>query len=267
MFLSRHLFFAAVFVFSLVNLFSQPIFAQKRLRPKVSAAPVSTKRPEKTAVIINEHFSVLRLEPSLYAMPIQRISRGQTAVISGEKQAEGVTFLKTQTSRRSGWIQAEAFLFPSRNGEDARLAELIKISDGFDRLELINLFLIHFPNSNLRPPILLQTGDLMEEVAQKLTTEANRRTTNDEIRVYGTSLRSIFLNYNGLDRYKKLGFGFVFNENTRRYHYDGWAWREITNRFSDSKEAPEAKRKFDALLEKMKNPFVTPPNQQSSKPE
>lgn len=225
--------------------------AQKRRIPSKNP-PNQTRKLPKTGIVINERLSVLRFEPSLLSIPLQRLSHGRELQILSEREIEGVKFYRVAaTNEKTGWMQAEAVILPNRKGEDERLARLIQVSDGFEQLERMNIFLENFPNSALRPPILLLFGDLAEGTAQKLSTDANRRLDASEIRASGASVRSWFLNYNGLDRYRRQGLTFLFNDKTRKFHYNGASWQEILKRFPKSNEAGEAQKRIDSLKAKM----------------
>ena len=236
----------------LLTIITAPQFnAQKRRLPARNRLAGTQSLP-KNAIVINEKLSVLRFEPSLLSIPLQRFSHGREMLISGEKEVEGVKFYRVSaTNQKAGWIQAEAVMLPNRQGEDEKLARLIQVSEGFEQLERINIFLENFPNSALRPPILLLAGDLAEGAAQKLSGDANKRLDAGEIRASGASVRSWFLNYNGLDRYRRQGLIFLFNEKNRRFHYLGTTWQEVLTRFPKSAEAAEAKKRLDSLKTKM----------------
>ena len=55
------------------------------------------------------------------------------------------------------------------------------------------------------------------------------------------------LNDNGLDRYNREGITFLFDRTTKKFSYNGAAWREILRRYSNSPEAAEARKHLDAL--------------------
>ncbi len=217
----------------------------KSVSPKISNAP-------KTAIVINERLSVLRFEPSLFSIPLQRVSHGRSLQVLGEKDVEGLKFYRVSSStEKGGWVQAEAVILLNRKGEDERLARLIQASEGFEQFERISIFLENFPKSVLRPAILLLFGDLAESVAQKLSNDANRRFDSSEIRASGATMKSYFLNFNSLDRYRRQGLTFLFSEKTRRFHYDGATWQEIIKSFPQSSEAAEAQKRLDNLKTKM----------------
>ena len=71
----------------------------------------------------------------------------------------------------------------------------------------------------------------------KLSQDAARRLDAEELGATGASLTSYFLNYSGLDRYRRQGIVFTFEPRTRQFHYDGAAWRELVRRYGGSAEA------------------------------
>jgi hypothetical protein len=157
-----------------------------------------------------------------------------------------LTVPKTQ-----GWVQKEAVAGRFRRGDDERLARLVQASDGFEQIERARIFLENFSDSPFRPSILLLFGDLMEEIALKMSADAARRLSRREMAASGAPLHSFYLNYSSLDRYQRLGIGFVFNTRTNLFHYDGTSWREIIKKSPATNEAREAQRRLDALKEKM----------------
>ena len=224
---------------------------KKRLAKKSFAAPKSVTN-NNTAIVFDERLAVLRVEPSLFARPIQRLRMGRIVQISGSKKADGVTFyLVKALPNNVGWVQSEAVVGKSKSGDDARLARLVQASDGFAQIECAMLFLETFKDSALRPPILLLLGDLTEEAALKISADAARRLSRREMAASGAPLHSFYLNYVSLDRYRRLGIRFLFNPSMRLLHYDGAAWKEIINRFPKSDEAAEAQKRLDTLKEKM----------------
>lgn len=245
--------FLAVF---LLTVSSSAVYGQKR-RPVVNKNPtkiVSAKRAPAIAVVVDERLSVLRFEPSLSAIPLQRMSTGRTVQITGSRQSDdGLTFYRVQLpTEKSGWVQAEAVVRTDRREDDARLLRLIRASDGFEQIERAVIFLESFPNSEFRPAVLLLLGDLAENAAQRLSRDATRRFDEDEMRANFAPIQSFYLNYNGLDRYRRLGVGFVFNPKSKQFHYDGAAWREIVQKHKPASESAEARKRLDALVEKMK---------------
>jgi hypothetical protein len=63
----------------------------------------------------------------------------------------------------------------------------------------------------------------------------------------GAPVFSYFLNFNGLDRYRRQGVRFVFDRAAKQFHYDGAAWREVLRRHPRSPEADEARKRLAAL--------------------
>lgn len=235
--------------------FISNIEAQKRrgtLKVKKSAAANTPRETYGTAIVIDERLAVLRVEPSLFAKAIQRMRRSRTVTISGSKEADGVTFYRVNAPPNNyGWVQSEAVAGKFRRGDDARLAKLVQSSEGFEQIDRAEIFLETFPDSPLRPAILLLMGDLMEETALKLSGEATRRLDRREMAASGAPLHSFYLNYVSLDRYRRLGINFLFNSNQKLFHYDGAGWREIIKKSPKSNEAVEAQKRLDSLKEKM----------------
>ncbi len=182
------------------------------------------------------------------------MQNGRKISILGSKEADGVTFYRiTAQPNNYGWVQAEAIVGKFRRGDDARLAKLVQSSNGFEQIERAQIFLETFKDSSLRPAILLLMGDLMEETALRLSSEATRRLDRREMAASGAPLHSFYLNYSSLDRYRRHGINFVFNSNTKVLHYDGVSWSEITKKFPKSTEAIEAHKRLDSLKEKMES--------------
>ena len=230
--------------------------AQNKRKPNLPVKkPMTTKSVNEnpnTAVVVDERLAVLRLEPSLYARPIQRMRRGRILAISGAKQADGIIFYRVIVPPNNfGWVQAEAVVAKRKKGDDERLARLVQASEGFEQIERSQLYLENFPNSELSPTILLLLGDLAEENALKLSNEATRRLDRSEMAATGAPLHSFYLNYAGLDRYRKLDINFLFNVNTKQFHYDGASWNTIISKFPKSSEVEEAKKRLDSLKQKM----------------
>src|SRR6185503_201417 len=121
------------------------------------------------AVVVDERLAALRATPQLTGRLVRRLSRGRlVAVRSIRTSPDGITFaLVNVTSRTHGWIQREAIVSSSRDGDDRRLLDLIQRSEGFDRISRARIFLDHFPRSPLRPAVLLLLGDSAEEVAEE----------------------------------------------------------------------------------------------------
>ena len=235
--------------------FTSAAEAQKRRpAPKAKFPPkTQTSRTSgNSAVVIDETLAVLRVRPSLFADAVQRMRRGRKVQITDERQADGVTFFRVSAApNNSGWVQSEAVFGKFRRGDDERLARLVQASGGFDQLEIASNFLEMYRDSPLRPAILLLFGDLAEETAVILSRDATRRLDRREMAASGAPLHSFYLNFVSLDRYRKLGIAFLFNSNTKNFHYEGGSWREITAKFPKSAEAAEAQKRLDSLKEKL----------------
>ena len=240
-----------IFLLLLLIFFSLNLEAQRKIfRPK--PAVQKTNQNSDKAFVIDERLAVLRNAPSLFAKPIQRMRRGRGVTIFESREADGVTFYRVAAvPNTQGWMQKEAVAGRFRRGDDERLARLVQSSDGFDQIERAEIFLENFPASPFRPSILLLFGDLMEEIALKMSAEAAKRLSRREMAATGAPLHSFYLNYSGLDRYQRLGIGFVFNSNTKLFHYDGAVWREIIQKAPATNEAVEARKRLDSLREKI----------------
>jgi hypothetical protein len=199
------------------------------------------------AVVVEERLAALRATPQLNGKLVRRLGRGRiVAIRSAKKSADGITFfLVNVTSRTHGWIQREAVASPARAGDDQRLLRLIERSQGFDRISRARIFLDHFTRSPLRPEVLLLLGDTAKEIAKQLSTDATRRLKDDP----GEAPEfSYYLNYTGLDRYNRQRVGFIFDRQTKRFHYDGAAWRELIRRYPKTSQAVEAKKRLYSQL-------------------
>jgi hypothetical protein len=199
------------------------------------------------AVVVEERLAALRATPQLNGRLVRRLGRGRmVAIRSAKKSADGITFfLVNVTSRTHGWIQREAVASPARAGDDQRLLRLIERSQGFDRISRARIFLDHFTRSPLRPEVLLLLGDTAKEIAKQLSTDATRRLKDDP----GEAPEfSYYLNYTGLDRYNRQRVGFIFDRQTKRFHYDGAAWRELIRRYPKTSQAVEAKKRLYSQL-------------------
>ena len=207
-----------------------------------------------TAIVIDESLSVLRSKPSLFAEPIQRMRRGRKVVIQGVAEADGIKFYKVAAPPTNvGWVQADAVYGIFRPNDEERLARLVQASDGFDQIEIATEFFNLYPKSSFRPAILLLFGDLLEEVAAKLSKDSATRLPRREMSASGAPVYSYYLNFVSLDRYRKLGIIFLFNAATRSFHYDGASWKEIADKYPQSNEAVEAKKRLDSLKQKMES--------------
>jgi hypothetical protein len=212
-----------------------PGFAQKK--------PPSGGR---LAVVVDERLAALRATPQLNGKLVRRLSRGRfVAVRSVKIGADGITFVLVNVTRRTnGWIQRDAVVSPSRSGDDRRLLTLIQRSNGFDRIARARIFLDHFQRSALRPEVLLLLGDTAESLAEKLSRDARRRLKED---LGDTPEFSYYLNYTGLDRYNRQRVGFIFDKTTKRFHYDGAAWRELIRRYPRSREVSTVHERLNLL--------------------
>ena len=195
------------------------------------------------AVVVDERLAALRATPELSGKLVRRLSRGRLVAVRFSKtSADGITFLLVNVSSRThGWIQRDAVVSPTRPNDDRRLLTLIQRSDGFDRLARARIFLDHFTRSPLRAEVLLLLGDTAESLAAKLSQDAARRLNDD---LGDAPEFSYYLNYTGLDRYNRQRIGFVFDQTTKRFHYDGAAWRELIRRHPRSSEAAEARKRL-----------------------
>ncbi len=221
-----------------------PAWANKR------RAPAGGQR----AVVVDERLAALRSEPALTAPLVQRLGRGRAvSLIGAPRVSDGVSFYRVAVTRRTrGWLQADSLITPTRAHDDERLLRLIQASDDFDRVARARIFLDEFPRSPLRPAVLLLFGAEAETAGGKLSRDAERRLQATKLPAGGAPLPSYFLNYNGLDRFNRAGVKFVFDNATKRLHYDGAAWREILRRYPRSPEAVEARRQLDSLLTSVK---------------
>ena len=205
----------------------------------------------RVAVVVDERLAALRATPKLNGNLVRRLGRGRlVAVRSVKASSDGVVFfLVNVTSRTQGWIQREAVVSPSRAGDDQRLLRLIKASNGFDCIARARIFLGHFPRSSLRPEVLLLLGDTAEEIAAKLSTDAARRLRGG---LGDAPEFSYYLNHPSLDRYNRQRVGFVFDKSTKRFHYDGAAWRELIGRYPRSPQAAEARKRINLLYSQLR---------------
>lgn len=197
------------------------------------------------AVVVDERLSALRATADLTGKLVRRVGRGRlVAIRTVKKGRDGIVFYFVNVSSRThGWIQREAVVSSLQTGDDRRLLELIKNSTEFDRIARARIFLDHFPRSPLRPEVLLTLGDTAEQVSEKLSRDASRHIDERS----GAPELSYFLNYTGLDRYNRQRVGFVFDQKTRRLHYDGASWRELVDRFPRSPQAIEAQERLAKL--------------------
>ncbi len=195
------------------------------------------------AVVVEEALAAVRATPQLNGQLVRRLGRGRlVAVRSAKTSRDGVVFFFVNvTSRTHGWIQREAVVSPARIGDDGRLLRLIELARGFDRISRARIFLDYFPRSPLRPKVLLLLGESAEKAAEKLSKDAARRIEKGDAPEF-----SYYLNYTGLDRYNRLRVNFVFDNPTKRFHYDGAAWRELLRRHPRTPEALEARKRLES---------------------
>jgi hypothetical protein len=214
---------------------------------------LSQKKPPsggRLGVVVDERLAALRATPQLNGKLVRRLSRGRLVAIRSFNTSDGVTFLLVNVSSRThGWIQREAVVSPSRSGDDRRLLTLIQRSTGFDRLARARIFLDHFPRSPVRPEVLLLLGDTAESLAEKLSLDAARRLKDD---LGDAPEFSYYLNYTGLDRYNRQRVGFVFDRTTKRFHYEGAAWRELIRRYPKTSQAAEARKRVGLLYSQLR---------------
>lgn len=216
-----------------------------------SAAQPKVREIGQTAVVLDETLSVLRVMPSLFADSIQRMRRGREVKILGVQEADGVKFFKiTAEPKNYGWVQADAVFGKFRLTDEERLARLVQASSGFEQLEVAAYYFSLYPTSKFRPAILLLFGDLCQETAVRLSREATSRLDRREMAATAAPLHSYYLNYVGLDRYRKLGINFKFDPAIRSYYYDGGSWRELINKFPGSPEAVEAIKRLGLIRER-----------------
>ena len=214
---------------------------------QISAA--QTRRfSSRSAIVVDERLAVLRSAPQVSAPLLKRLSRGRiVSVIESKRSREGFVFFRVAVTRRTrGWIQHEALISPHRKGDDARLLRLINASHDFDRIARARIFLDAFPHSALRPHVLLIFADEAEKAAEKISREAGRRLHAAELGATGAPIASYFLNYTGLDRYRRQGIVFTFDEASRQCHYEGAAWREILRRYPATREAMAVRQRLSS---------------------
>jgi len=208
-------------------------------------APVGNR----SAVVVDERLAVLRDGPDLSARLLQRMSRGRVVLVLGSRRSpDGLTFYRVAVTRRTGgWLQSDAVVSPGKADDEQRLLRFIRGSDDFDRVVRARIFLDLFPRSPARPQVLMIYGEAAAAAASHLSRDAGRRLDEREMTANGAPVFSYFLNYNGLDRYRRQGIAFTFNRATKQFHYDGESWREILRRYPRSPEATEARKRLDAL--------------------
>lgn len=201
------------------------------------------------AVVVDERLSVLRESPNIFGKFMRRVGRGRAVTVLGQSRSrDGIVFYRVALSSRTrGWMQREALVSATSRSDDEKLLRLIMASEGFDLVARARIFLDTFPNSRLRPAVLLLIGKAAEAASVRLSHEAARRLNAAEMEAGGAQTFSYFLNYGGLDRYSRKGIRFTFDRTEARFRYDGAAWREIVRRYPRSPEALEARKRLEAL--------------------
>ena len=243
-------------LFTLIAALSVSALSQKRPSPagtKVRAT-ATTRSSEigQSAIVIDETLSVLRKNPSLFSDSVHRMSRGRKVQILGVTEADGVKFYKvTVPPKNFGWVQSDAVFGRFRQSDEERLSKLVQASTGFDQIEIAQHFFALYPDSKIKPALLLLYGDLLEEAAAKLSKDASSRLVRREMAASAAPMHSYYLNFSYLDRYRKLGVIFLFDPALRQYHYDGASWKEIIARYQTSPEASEAAKRLETLKIKM----------------
>ncbi|MBE7515668.1 MAG: SH3 domain-containing protein [Chloracidobacterium sp.] len=222
--------------------------AQTKPRPAKRAPQAKANSIPRSGVVIDETLSVLRKEPSLYAEQVHRMQRGRKVQILGRAEADGVTFYKVVVPPKNyGWVQSDAVFTASRQGDEDRFKQLLGQMSGFDQIEMIAEFFSLYPDSKYRPELLLLFGNSIEAMAPSLSKTAAGRLKKGEMEASGAPIHSYYLNFNYLDRYRKLGIIFLFDPKAKQYHYDGASWLEILKRFPDSAQAADAQKRVNDL--------------------
>ena len=205
----------------------------------------SPRLSSRSGIVVDERLAVLRAGPHYSAAFLRRLGRGRVVIIlETQRSRAGAVFYRVAVTRRTrGWLQREAVVTARRAGDDTRLLELIKTSRNFDRIARARIFLDAFPHSPHRPAVLLILGEEAEKAAAKLSQEAARRLDSPGLPATGAALNSYFLNYSGLDRYRRQGIVFTFDSLTKQFRYDGAAWRELIRRHRGSAEAAAVRQR------------------------
>ncbi len=228
------------------SLFFLPLLFVLAASPLV---PAQTKRrvfiPGQRAIVIDERLSALRAQPDVKAGLDQRLRRGRAVGILRETtNRAGTRFFRVAISRhKRGWLLAEAI---ARSGSAADAEKLMRLieetEDDFTQARLARLFVDEFRATALAPKALLVLGAVAEKAADRLTRDAKRRVGEEEPG-RGLGRRDFLLNFNGLDRYNRIGVTFDYDEASDRIVYDGAAYRELLRRYPRSEEAKAAREK------------------------
>ncbi len=228
----------SLFVFLLLIIFLTPASGKAQQRRPAGGRP---------AIVVDERLSALRDTPGFSGRFLRRIGRGKWVAVRREKRtADGVVFYQVNVTRRTGgWLQRESVVLQGHARDESRLVGLIKASQDFERISRARIFLDLFPRSRWRPVVLLLFGNEAEKAACKLSRDANERLVTAEVEANGTPLASYYQNFKGLDRYRRQGVRFRFEAATKKFRYDGAAWRELVRRYPQSAEADEARKKRD----------------------
>jgi len=219
--------------------------------------PAQTKRrvfiPGQRAIVIDERLSALRAQPDVKAGLDQRLRRGRAVgILRAATTRSGARFLRVAISRnKRGWVLAEAVARLGNAADAEKLMKLIEeTEDEFTKARLARLFADEFRATALAPKALLLLGAIAEKVAERLTRDAKRR-VGDEEPGRGLGKRDYFLNFNGLDRYNRIGVTFDYDEASDRIVYDGAAYRELLRRYPKSEEAKAARERAEKIKSRL----------------
>lgn len=194
--------------------------------------------PGKRAIVFDERISALRERPDLKAPLRQRLRRGRVVGVLGVvKTSAGARFLRVAVSRNTqGWVLAEAVARAGVLADAERLMGLLEeTKDDFTKMKLARLCADEYRATKYAPRALLILGEAAESAAARLTRDAQRRIDAG----MESKRRFYFLNYQGLDRYNRIGVTFDFDETGDSLIYDGKAYRELLRRYPRSEEAKE----------------------------
>ena len=202
----------------------------------VSVAGKPADLPGWRAIVIDERHSVLRERPNLKGPVRQRLRSGRIVGVLGTvTDREGNRFSQIAISRNiRGWMLASAIVRPGNRRDAARLLALIEsTSDDHTRIRLAGICAEHFRASAEAPRALMIIAEAATRVAQRLTRDARRRAglRESDSPVSITERRAIFLNFNGLDRYNRLGVLFDYDAGEDRLVYDGAALHTLRRRY------------------------------------